>query len=46
MRDACKDFGGICTICEESMKTCQCDPCQHGRTRQEECVFCEREEEF
>jgi hypothetical protein len=61
MRNPCKDFGGICTMCDKEMKrainatrhenvqsmensveTCNCDPCQHGKTREQECVFCER----
>ena len=33
----------ICTDCDGCMvEHCQCDPCQHGKTRAEECVFCQR----
>jgi hypothetical protein len=37
------DLQGICTDCDGCMSQhCQCDPCQHGKARSEECVFCER----
>lgn len=38
---------GICCECLGCFKNCcVCNPCQHGKARTEECVFCEREEEF
>ena len=34
---------GICTDCEGCFgEHCQCDPCAHGKTRDEECGFCMR----
>ena len=34
---------GICTDCDSCFgEHCQCDPCQHGKARSEECVFCGR----
>lgn len=34
---------GICTECDGCfVDHCQCDPCQHGRARSEQCCFCER----
>ena len=34
---------GICTECDGCFgEHCRCDPCQHGKTRTEECVFCGR----
>jgi len=37
------DLRGICTDCDGCMSEhCQCDPCQHGKSQEEECVFCLR----
>lgn len=37
------EFQGVCTDCDGCMRLhCQCDPCQHGKARLEECVFCQR----
>jgi hypothetical protein len=34
---------GICIYCDGCfINCCTCDPCQHGKRRDEECVFCER----
>ncbi len=42
--EACQDVCGRCTECQKCMLThCACNPCQHGRYREEECVFCRRE---
>jgi hypothetical protein len=44
----CVDCGiqGVCIECYGCFhQCCTCDPCQHGRTRQEKCVFCEREKQ-
>lgn len=39
----CLDLQGICTECDGCMRLhCQCDPCQHGKTREEACFFCGR----
>lgn len=34
---------GICVECGGCFSVhCQCDACQHGKARLEECVFCQR----
>lgn len=34
---------GICTDCDGCFgEHCKCDPCQHGKKRTDECVFCGR----
>lgn len=41
--DFCLAVRGVCTDCEGCFGGhCQCDPCQHGKARAEECVFCSR----
>jgi hypothetical protein len=34
---------GICVMCDGCFgEHCECDPCQHGKPRDVECVFCGR----
>ena len=41
--DYCSEVYGVCTECAGCFgEHCQCDPCQHGKARVEECVFCQR----
>ena len=41
--DFCALVQGVCTDCDGCFgEHCQCDPCQHGKKRAEECVFCGR----
>lgn len=41
--DFCAEAVGICTECSGCFGGhCQCDPCQHGRRRDQQCVFCVR----
>lgn len=47
MRDeACEDclgVQGVCVDCNACFgQHCECDPCQHGKPRDVECVFCGR----
>lgn len=39
----CKAMTGVCVDCRQCFaEHCVCDPCQHGKTRKQECIFCER----
>jgi len=41
--DFCSLVSGICVECGGCFgEHCQCDPCQHGKARADECVFCGR----
>ena len=41
--DFCQEVSGVCTECEGCFGAhCHCDPCQHGKSRNAECVFCVR----
>lgn len=41
--DFCNAVQGICTECNACFSEhCDCDPCQHGKPRDVECVFCGR----
>ena len=38
------DLQGICVECDGCFhEHCQCPVCQHGKTRLEDCVFCDRQ---
>jgi len=44
--DFCQAGYGVCTECGGCFgEHCQCDPCQHGKARKDECTFCGREKE-
>ncbi len=41
--DYCLEVQGICTECGGCFgEHCDCEICQHGKARAEECVFCGR----
>lgn len=41
--DYCQEVWEQCTECQGCFgEHCTCDPCQHGKARSDECVFCRR----
>jgi hypothetical protein len=41
--DFCNHVSGVCVECDACFgEHCECNPCQHGKPRDIECVFCGR----
>ena len=41
--DFCNHVSGVCVECDACFgEHCECNPCQHGKPRDVECVFCGR----